>query len=56
MVTGSQGVTLDMFHAGLEAAIGGEGDDRLHITGTARAVLAGQGGNDLLVTIGDDWW
>ena len=48
VVTGSQGVTLDMFHTKLEAAIGGDGDDRFYTTGTARAVLAGQGGNDIL--------
>jgi serralysin len=48
VVTGTAGVTLDMFHTKLEAAIGGDGDDRFYTTGTARAVLAGQGGNDLL--------
>lgn len=48
VVTGPAGVKLDMFHTKLEAAIGGDGDDLFNTTGTARAVLAGQGGNDIL--------
>jgi Ca2+-binding RTX toxin-like protein/LysM repeat protein len=48
VVTGTAGVTLDLFHTRLEAAIGGNGNDRFYTTGTARAVLAGQGGDDFL--------
>lgn len=48
VVTGTAGVTLDLFHTKLEAAIGGDGNDRFNTTGTGRTVLAGQGGNDIL--------
>jgi Ca2+-binding RTX toxin-like protein len=48
VVTGTAGVTLDLFHTKLEAAIGGDGNDRFNTTGTGRAVLAGQGGDDIL--------
>ncbi len=48
VVTGTAGVKLDLFHTRMEAAIGGDGNDRFYTTGTARAVLAGQGGDDIL--------
>lgn len=48
VVTGSQGVTLNLAQAQLEAAIGGSGNDQLSTQGTARVLLAGGAGEDVL--------
>jgi Ca2+-binding RTX toxin-like protein len=48
VVTGSQGVTLNLALAQLEAAIGGRGNDQLSAPGNGRVLLAGGAGNDVL--------
>ncbi|NIN28329.1 calcium-binding protein [Hydrogenophaga sp.] len=48
VVTGTQGVTLNLAQAQLEAAIGGSGNDQLSTLGSGRVLLAGGAGNDVL--------
>lgn len=48
VVTGTQGVTLNLAEAQLEAAIGGSGKDQLSTQGTGRVLLAGGAGDDVL--------
>jgi Ca2+-binding RTX toxin-like protein len=48
VVTGIAAVSLDLGATGIEAVVGGAGNDNLRTSGAGRVILAGGGGNDSL--------